>query len=69
MRLRWEGLWDTQVEQGEQEVRCELWDLRCLSGIHMDMPRRQLGFMHGLEVCFGELLEPGVSSHEMRRDL
>lgn len=59
-------LWDTQVEQGDQVVRCELLDLRCLSGIHIEMPRMQLGFMNGLEVCFGELLESDVSSCEMR---
>ena len=63
-----EVLWSMQIEQGGQEIRHELLGLRCLSGIHMEMPRGQLGFVNGLEVCFGELLESGVSSREITLD-
>ena len=37
-----------------------------MSDIHVEMLSRQLAFMNGLQVYFGESLAHGASSHEVR---
>lgn len=42
-----------QIEQGDQEIRRELLGLKYLSGIHMEMPRGQLGSVNRWRYALG----------------